>query len=277
MKLLDLPSSSYYYSLNHQKEKDEISEQKKYRGLRKKVEKIIRKHPGYGYRRIKDTLFKQGIIINHKPLKKLLIIWNLKRIRKIKTPKASPLAQHIKNLGAKVNLVAKLREIKIFQVIFTDFTEIVCQFGTIYFIPFSDKVSRRIIGWNVDLQENTDNALRGYRRARRYLKKMKVDLTNVIIHQDQDSVFTSYEYAGTLLNDGATLSFTEKGFKDNSAMESCIGHFKDEYENRIQEAKDLKEAKKIIARCVRDWNRNRIHSALKGRSPDEFIHTFNKL
>lgn len=250
---------------------------KKYQGLRKKIEKIIRKHPGYGYRRIKEELFKQGIIINHKPLKKLLKRWNLKRLRRIKTPKPSPLAQYIKNLGAKVNLVAKLKEAKIFQVIFTDFTEIYCQFGTIYFIPFSDKVSRRIVGWNVELQENTDNALKGYKKARRYLRKMKVDLTNVIFHQDQDSVFTSYEYAGALLNEGITPSFTEKGFRDNPAMESCIGHFKDEYQDQIQEAKNLKEARKIIARCVRDWNKNRIHSALKGRSPDEFIHTFYKL
>jgi len=57
-------------------------------------------------------------------------------------------------------------------------------------------------------------------------------------------------------------------------MESCIGHFKEEYEDQIKEAKNLKEAKKIIQRYVKDWNKNRIHSALKGRSPDEFIHTF---
>lgn len=207
----------------------------------------------------------------------MLKIWNLRRLRRVKTPKPSPLAQYIKNLGAKVNLVAKLKEVKIFQVIFTDFTEIICQFGTIYLIPFSDKTSKRIIGWSVGQREDTANALKGYKRARRYLKKMKVDFTSVIVHQDQDSVFTSYEYVGTLLNDGITLSYTEKGFKDNPAIESCIGHFKEEYQHLIQEAKNFREAEKIINKCVRDWNKNRIHSALKGRSPDEFIHTFYKL
>ena len=207
-------------------------------------------------------------------MKKLLKLWNLQRFQKVKSPKPSPLAQHIKALGAKVNLVKGLTNVQIFQVIFTDFTEISYQFGTLYVIPFSDKVSRRIIGWNAELKEDTNNALKGYTKARRYLKEMKVDLNNVIFHQDQDLVFTSYEYAGNLLNDGITLSFTEKGFKDNPAMESCIGHFKEEYEDQIKEAKSLKEAKKIIQRCVKDWNKNRIHSALKGRSPDEFIHTF---
>jgi NADH:ubiquinone oxidoreductase subunit F (NADH-binding) len=58
-------------------------------------------------------------------------------------------------------------------------------------------------------------------------------------------------------------------------MESCIGHFKDEYLDQIQEAKNFKELRKIIGKCVRDWNVKRIHSALKGRSPDEFIQTLS--
>jgi len=101
-----------------------------------------------------------------------------------------------------------------------------------------------------------------------------MDFNKIIFHQDQDSVFTGYEYASSLLNDGITISFTVNGFKDNPAIESCIGHFKEEYKDQIEQARNLTEAKKIITRCIRDWNKTRIHSALKGRSPDEFIHTF---
>jgi transposase InsO family protein len=205
-------------------------------------------------------------------------MWGLKRIRKVKYPKPSPLAKHIKDLGAEANLIAKLTEVKLFQAILTDFTEIKCSFGTIiYLILFSDMLSKRIIGWNVSFHKDTENALKGYFMAKRYLKRMKANLNSVIIHQDQDTVFTGYEYAGTLLNDGISLSFTEKGFKDNPFMESCIGHFKDEYKHLIQEAKNIDEAKDIIRKCIKDWNKERIHSALKGRSPDEFIHTFCKL
>ncbi len=182
LRTLEVPSSSYY---SYSQEKEKIY-QKKYQGLRKKVKKIIRRHPKYGYRRIKAELSKQGIVINHKPLKKLLKLWNLQRIKRVKSPKPSPsLAQHIKALEAKSNLVRRLTEIEIFQVIFTDFTEISCQFGALYLILFSDKVSRRIIGWNAELQENTSNALKGYRKARHYLKKMKVDLNTTIFHQDR--------------------------------------------------------------------------------------------
>lgn len=272
---LEVPESSYYYAINYPE--TELQSKERYRGLRKKVERIIRKHPKYGYRRIKEELTRQKLRINPKPLKKLLKLWHLQRIRRIKRPKPSPLAQHLKELGAKVNLVVSLKEIHLFQVIFADFTEIVCQGGTFYIILFSEKLSRRIMGWAIASGPDAQTALKAYLMTRRYLKKLRIDLKTVIIHQDQGPAFTSYEYAGTLLNDEISLSFTEKGFKDNPAMESCIGHFKDEYIDQIQEAHHSRELKKIIRKCVRDWNKERIHSALKGRSPDEFIHTFYKL
>lgn len=270
LRVLNVPKASYYRML-HTTEHNNY--EKKHRGLRRKIERIIRRHSGYGYRRIQQELWrKYKIKINHKPLKKLLKIWNLKKFRKVKIPKPSPLKEYIKKLGAKINLVNQIPNPKPFQIIFTDFTEIICSFGKIEFIPYVDLITKRIIGWNMDQNDNTENALTAYKRARRYLKKMKVNLRNTIIHQDQDSVFTSYEYAGTLLNDGIRLSFTERGFKDNPHMESFFSHFKDEYGDIIGEARNLREARGIIKKCVLDCNKHRIHSALNGRSPDEFIH-----
>lgn len=250
---------------------------KKYGGLRKKVERIIKKHPGYGYRRLKDELDKQEIVINTKPLRKLLKLWHLQPLRRVKSPKPSKIAQYLKDLGIKANLVALLRDedIQPFQVIYTDFTELPLSIGTFQFIPFSDHCTRRIIGWEVSTSPDAQTAIKAYCKGRVYLKRMKIDLSKTIIHQDQGAAFTSYEYMGILLNDNISVSFTQRGFKDNPAMESCIGHFKDEYFDQIQEARNFKELRKIIGKCVRDWNSKRIHSALKGRSPDEFIRTLS--
>ena len=60
-------------------------------------------------------------------------------------------------------------------------------------------------------------------------------------------------------------------------MESRNGHFKDEYGELIQEADNLEKAVKIVRKCVFDWNGDRIHSSLKGRSPDEFLRAFYKI
>lgn len=245
----------------------------KYHHLKAKIKKSIKGHHHYGYRNIQKDLADEGIIINHKPLKKLLKALNLAKKRKVKYPKPSPLAQYIKELGAKANLLSQLDEIKPLRVFLTDFSEIECYFGKFKFILFSDVLTKRIGGSYGSEHKDSPCALRAYSKLKRYLKLKNIPLTDVIVHQDQDSVFTGYEYAGRLINDGIALSFTENGFKDNQMMESCIGHFKQAYKQRIQQAKTLKEAQKIFTACVKDWNTKRRHSTLKGRSPDDFIHS----
>lgn len=217
-------------------------------------------------------LADEGIIINHKPLKKLLKALNLQKKRKVKFPKPSPLAQYVKDLGAKANLLSRLIDIKPLRAFLTDFSEIDCLFGKFKFILFSDVLTKRIGGANSGQHSDTENALKAYVKLKQYLKAKNIPLAEVIVHQDQDTVFTGYGYAGKLIGDGIALSFTERGFKDNQMMESCIGHFKEAYKQDIQQAKNLKEAQKIFKSSVRDWNTKRRHSTLKGRPPDSFIH-----
>lgn len=269
LKALSIPKSSYHYTLKH----PEQTITQKYHHLKSKIKKSIKGHSNYGYRNIQLDLADEGIKINHKPLKKLLKALNLKKKRKVKFPKPSPLAQHIKELGAKINLLRTLTAIKPLRVFLTDFSEIDCLFGKFKFILFSDVLTKRIGGANSSFHADTPNVLKAYSKLKRYLKSKHIPLTDVIIHQDQGSVFTGYEYAGKLINDGIALSFTEKGFKDNQMMESCIGHFKQTYKERIQQAESLKQAQKIFRACVKDWNTKRRHSTLKGRPPDDFIHT----
>jgi transposase InsO family protein len=163
-----------------------------------------------------------------------------------KYPKPSQLAQHIKDLGGKVNIANRINATEPFQIIFTDFTRIECEIGIFYLICFHDKVSRRIIEWNISIHADSVSALIAYKMARQYLKRMKINLSKIIIHQDQDSVFTEYEYAGSLLNDGINLSFTERGFKDNPQMESCNGKIKDEYLDQLTVTKNYNELKNVV-------------------------------
>lgn len=264
-----MPKSSYYYTLTH----PEQSITQKYHHLKSEIKKSIKGHSSYGYRNIQLDLADKGVIINHKPLKRLLKALNLAKKRKVKFPKPSPLAQYIKELGAKANLLSRLTEIKPLRAFLTDFSEIDCSFGKFKFILFSDVLTKRIGGANSSQVGDAESALKAYSKLKRYLKTKNIPLSEVIVHQDQGSVFTGYEYAGKLIDDGIALSFTERGFKDNQMMESCIGHFKEEYKQRIQQTETIKEAQKIFKSCVKDWNSKRRHSALKGRPPDVFIHT----
>lgn len=274
--MLEIPASVYYYQLRHPARN--IAELPKYQRLKPAVEKIISHHSSYGYRRIQIELRKLGIVINDKPLKKLLKIWHLSYARRIKRPKPSQIAKDIAELGAKANLVARIKNPRPFQIILTDFTRIVVNNKIFWLILFTDQAVKKIVGWNISTRADTESALKALKKVCRYLKRIKkVDIGKVIIHQDQGAVFTGYEYAGSVINKGMQLSFTKNGFKDNPYMETCNGHFKQEYMHFIQEANNETELQKIVARCIKDWNEKRIHSALKGRSPDEFIHTIFKL
>lgn len=269
LKALSVPKSSYYHCLS----RPEQTLVQKYQHLKVKIKRIIRGHSAYGYRKIQRGLLNQGIVINHKPLKALLKALNLQKQRRVKFPKPSPLAQYIKELGAKANLVKRLTTIKPLRIFLTDFTEQECSFGKFHIILYSDVLTKRIGGANGEKHADTANALKAYTRLKKYLKRMKVSLKQVIVHQDQDPVFTGYEYAGKLIGDNIALSFTQQGFKDNQMMESCNSHFKTEYKSLIQQAETLKEAKRILRKCLKDWNEKRFHESLKGRSPDDFIHT----
>ncbi|HEY3373440.1 MAG TPA: IS3 family transposase, partial [Candidatus Aquicultor sp.] len=71
----------------------------KYEHLRATIIKIIDENPAYGYRRIKHELLGLGIVLNHKPLRKLLKAWKLCAVRKIKPRAKSGIAQILKRPG----------------------------------------------------------------------------------------------------------------------------------------------------------------------------------
>jgi len=206
----------------------------------------------------------------------LLKIWHFELCRKVKRPRLSGIEKILKNLEEDVNLVRKLSDIKPFQVIYTDFTKIECPAGAFQLIPFSDHVSKRVIGWNISPNADTANALAAYRMAKKYLKRKKISLSKVIIHQDQGSPFKSYEYVGRLVKDGISLSYSVHGARDNPRAETFNSHFKGEYDELV-EAKTFEELKSLIKKKIRDWNGSRIHSSLKGRCPDKFIQDVLKI
>jgi transposase InsO family protein len=57
-------------------------------------------------------------------------------------------------------------------------------------------------------------------------------------------------------------------------MESCNGKIKDEYLDQLTVTKNYNELKNVVKKIINLWNRERIHSGLKGQSPDEFIHNY---
>lgn len=267
---VELARSTWYY---HQRQK--VSYQQKYAHLRPVLEEIAREHPEYGYRRVTVELADRlGQPVNHKVVQRLNQVWDLCLMRTTRPPKPSRLRQVIVQAGDRVNLVAQLETIDLFEVVYTDFTELVYAGGhrKAYLMPIVGHICKFVFGWAVDQCANSQLALAAWRKAKETFLAFGLDYTGLIVHQDQDSVYTGYAWTGQLLlKDQVRLSYALDGAKDNPEMESFNGRFKTENQSLFLEAQTLSQLQNIVADRINYYNAHRRHSSLGYLSPLAFI------
>jgi len=267
---LELPRSTWYYHRSHR-----VSYEEKYAHLRSLLEEIARKHPEYGYRRTTEELRKGfGLIINRKVVQRLHRLWDLALLRRTRIPKPSGIRRIITQAKGRVNLVAQLKVIELFQVAYTDFTEIryACGEKKAYLMPIIGHVSKKVYGWALGESADLRLALKAWERARQTFRRLGIACKDVIIHHDQDPVFTSYGWTGQLLlKDGVRVSYALQGAKDNPEMESFHSHFKGEGNSLFLDAQRFEELEQIVACRMRYYDTDRRHSTIGYVSPMEFI------
>jgi putative transposase len=274
-KVLGVAKSTFYASRNLPS-KDERFETK-YLHIKKIVRLIIEENPAYGYRRILSELRDtHKIIINHKPLERLLKLWGLSLKRYIKAPEKSGILKILRFLGVKANLVKLLGSVLPFCLIYTDMTEINYAQGKLYLIVYLDHTTKKIMGYALGKHPNTELALRAYAMAKetlkRELKRLKLLPKEIIVHQDQGSIYTSYTYVQKLLEDNLTLSYSRPATPtDNPEMESWNGRFKTENRQIFNEAQTEEELRHIVIKQIVYYNQKRRHSSLQNISPDNYI------
>jgi putative transposase len=266
LAVVELPKSTWYY---HQKHR--ISYEEKYAHLRCTLEKIARQHPEYGIPRITVELretYQQ--IINHKVVQRVLKLWNLAILRSTQAPKPSKVRQVILQAGERANLVAQMSHIGLFEVAYTDFTEIVFADGRhkAYLMPIIGHTSKVAYGWAVGKRANTTLALQAWEMAKATFRKLNVPFEGMIMHHDQDPVYTGYDWTGQLLLiDQVRLSYTLNGAKDNPEMEAFIGRFKTENRSLLLDAQTVDGLHDVVAERMYYYNTLRRHSSLDYQPP----------
>ena len=267
---VDLPKSTWHY---HQKHKVDYEE--KYAHLRPILEEIARDHPEYGVPRIMPELRDEyKVAVNHKVVERLLGTWDLSILRSTHRPRPSSIQRAITEAGGLANLVAQMEEIGLFQVVYTDFTELVYADGhrKAILMPIIGHTSKMAFGWAVGESSNTVLALRAWEHARETLQELDVPRVGMIVHHDRDSVYTSYEWTSQLLlKDRSRLSYALRGAKDNPAMESFNGRFKTEGHSLFLEAQSLAELITVVDERMRYYNTERRHSSIGYVSPSMYI------
>jgi putative transposase len=269
---VQLPRSTWYYHKSNG-----MSYTEKYNHLREPLEMIARQHPGYGYRRTTPELWEiYGYHVNHKVVQRLYQAWDLPLIRGTKRPKPSGIRQAITAAGDRVNLIAEKEAIEPFRVAYTDFTELIYADGRrkAYLIPILDHTSKLVLGWAVGERAVTALALQAWEQAMQILAMRGVCLKGMIIHHDQDPVFTSYAWTSQLLlEDHVRVSYALNGARDNPEMESFFSRFKTENRSLLLDAQTLDELIALVAGRMDYYNGERRHSTIGYRAPLAYIET----
>ena len=128
-------------------------------------------------------------------------------------------------------------------------------------------------GWSVGPSRNRTMALAAVDSLRDGMASLGYDtLSEVVVHHDKDSVYTSYCWLQRLLlEEGARLSYAYRGAKDNPWIESFWGRFETENGELILEAETLEEVRMIVGEQLDYYNHKRRHSALDYRVPYEVV------
>jgi len=232
--------------------------------LRKTVERIVVKWPGYGYRRVRHELIPRGFAVNHKRVLRVMRDngW-LCRVRRSRVRTT----QSDHGLGVFPNLARGLEVTGLDQLWVADLTYIRLPRGFVYLATILDAHSRRVLGWQLAPYLDTRLTLGALGRA----LALRPDARGVVLHSDQGVQYASEDYVARAAAAGLVQSMSRRDQPlDNALAESFFATLKME-EIRLNEYRDIEEARARISWFIDDiYNRKRLHSALGYRAPVQF-------
>ena len=272
LRTVGLARSTWYYQQHRG-----LAYAGRYAALQRPLERIARAYPEYGYRRTTTELTERlGRVVNAKVVRRLHQLWELPLLRRTRVPRPSAVRQVITHAGARANLVAGLTEIEPLQVLYTDFSELRYATGKAWLMTLLDHASKVVPGWALGAHADTALALTAWRRTRRWLRHRGFPRAGLIVHQDQDPVYTGYGWTGPLLlRDEVRLSYALNGCRDNPEMESFHSRFKAENRSLFLDALTRADLERIVAQRMAHYNGRRRHSSLGNQAPLRFLASFS--
>ena len=207
-------------------------------------------------------------------MQRLHQLWGLALLRTTRTPKPSGIRQVIVAAGTRVNILAQIEDIEPLEVLHTDFTELRFAGGTqkAYLMPIIGHVSKLAFGWAVGESTNRTLALQAWRQAKETMQELSIEPAGMVMHQDQDPVYTSYAWTGRLLlRDHLRVSYSLDGARGNTEMEAFISRFKNENRSLLHDAPTIETLERVVNARMRYYNEVRRHSALDNQPPRKWL------
>lgn len=275
-QLCGLSKTTYY----HHQHPDERF-QTKYARVKKFVVRIIKQDSSYGVKRIKAALkIDYQIQIGRDALGRLLKLWGLQLKRNIKRHKVSLIKKILLALADRANLFIRAKISEPLQALTSDISEIYYASGKrkAYLAIHKDAWGQMVYGYALQETMGTQIVISSLDQAKKNLKRLigKVP-PKLLLHQDQGSQYTSYEYVDAALKSNLVLSYSTPGTPtENPGQESFFGRLKEENQAEFNEIINFKELKKFIKKKIGYYNKKRIHTSLNCQRPEKFTKDFIK-
>jgi putative transposase len=257
---MGLARSTYYYRSRQKSMEDKKEEA----DLRDRIEQIVVEFARYGYRRVTYQLRREGWEVNHKRVARIMREQSLQCQIKRRWVQTTD-SDH----GYRIypNLVKGLEVTGCNQVWVADITYIRILAGFVYLAVVLDLFSRKVIGWALSEQIDTELTLAGLRMALEERGSIKC----CIHHSDRGVQYACHAYVEELQAAGMRISMARKGNPyDNAAAESFMKTLKYE-EVYLWDYQSLEDVKCRIPYFLQEvYNQKRLHSALGYVTPEEF-------
>jgi putative transposase len=258
-EVIRVSRASFYRSLKEQRPAEEETE------VRSTIQQIALGHRRrYGYRRICAELRRRGMQVNHKRVLRMMRKDNLLGLRRRRFMVTTN-SNH--KFEVYLNLARRMKLSGIDQLWVADITYIRLKAEFVYLAVILDAFSRKVVGWALDrtlANRLTISALEQAIAQRR-------PRPGLVHHSDRGLQYARGEYVAVLEKFGIVASMSRPANPyDNASCESFMKTLKREeiYANRYENLEHLRT--NIEEFIEQYYNRQRLHSALGYRSPEEF-------
>ena len=235
--------------------------------VRDAVQRAALEKRHYGYRRITWHLrYCEGLMVNHKRVLNIMREDNLLCMRKKPFVPMTTLSRH----GWQVvpNLARGLELTGLDQLWVADITYVRLREEFVYLAIVLDAFSRRVIGWALADHLEASLAVAALEMA---IEQRQPQPGSLIHHSDRGVQYACSEYAALLNRHGIQASMSRVGNPyDNAKAESFMKTLKQE-EIDGRDYRDIDDARQQIGAFIEPlYNRQRLHSALRYRTPVQF-------
>jgi putative transposase len=251
---------SFYRSLKEQRPAEEETE------VRSVIQQIALEHRRrYGYRRITAELRRRGMQVNHKRVVRIMRKDNLLALQP-KCFKVTTNSNH--KFEIYLNLAARMKLTGINQLWVADITYIRLKAEFVYLAVILDAFSRKVVGWALDRTLAVRLTIGALQRA----IESRQPEPGLVHHSDRGFQYAHAEYIAILEKYHMVPSMSRPANPyDNASCESFMKTLKREEIYAHDKYDDLEHLRANIEEFIEEYyNRQRLHSALGYRPPEEF-------